>query len=87
MSNDEKYYVAYYTLSWRKLGERYLTGRENAKKYLEYVIYSDFLEYATDEFLEDALQKADTAESMHKFIYRKRYFFIRKIRSKETSVS
>jgi len=87
MSNDEKYYVAYYTLSWRKLGERYLTGRENAKKYLGHVIYSDFLEYATDEFLEDALQKADETEGMHKFIYKKRYFLIRKIKKPEPSVS
>jgi len=79
MRTGEKYYIAYYTLSWRQLGERYLTGRENAKKYLEYVLYSDFLEHANDEFLEDVLQKADKAESMHKFIYRNRYFLIKKI--------
>jgi len=87
MSNGEKYYIAYYTLSWRQLSEKYLTGRENAKKYLEYVLYSDFLEHATDEFLEDILQKADKAESMHKFIYRNRYFLIKKITDTEPSVS
>jgi hypothetical protein len=87
MSSEEKYYIAYYTLSWRKLGERYLTGRESAKKYLAHVLYSDFLEYATDDFLEDAIQKADTVESIHKFIYRNHYFLIRKIRDKQPSVS
>jgi hypothetical protein len=87
MSNDEKYYIAYYTLSWRKLGERYLIGRDNAKKYLEYVIYSDFLEYAHEDFLEDILQKADNTEGIYKFIYQNRYFLIRKIRNTVPSVS
>jgi hypothetical protein len=87
MSNDEKYYIAYYTLSWRRIDERYLTGRENAKKYLEHVLFSNFLEYTTDEFLENVLQKADAAENMHKFIYRNHYFLIRRIPNKESSVS
>jgi hypothetical protein len=87
MSNEEKYYIAYYTLSWNKLGESYITGRENAKKYLEYVLFSNFLEYPADEFLEDAIQKADASESIHKFIYKKRYFLIKKIRDTQSLVS
>ncbi len=87
MANEGKYYIAYYTLSWRKLGERYLTSREDAKKYLEYVLYSDFLEYATDDFLEDVLQKADESQNMHKFIYRNHYFLIKRIPDENPSVS
>ncbi len=45
------------------------------------------LEYPADEFLEDAIQKADASESIHKFIYKKRYFLIKKIRDTQSLVS
>jgi hypothetical protein len=87
MANDGKYYIAYYTLSWRKMDERYLTSREEAKEYLKCVFYSDFLEYAKDEFLENVLQKADEAQNMYKFIYRNHYFLIKRIPDKNPLVS
>ena len=78
MNSTNRYHIARYTLTGRKLGENTFKTQEEAKKFMRDYLYITFSKTPDEDLLEKIFNDINNTNGVYKFLYRDMYFFITK---------
>jgi len=79
MNSTNRYHIARYTLTGRKLGENTFETQEEAKKFMRDYLYITFSKTPDEELLEKIFEDINNTDGVYKFLYRDMYLFITKL--------
>jgi hypothetical protein len=79
MNSTNRYHIARYTLTGRKLGENTFKTQEEAKKFMRDYLYITFSKTPDEELLEKIFEDINNTDGVYKFLYRDMYLFITKL--------
>jgi len=79
MNGANKYHIARYTLTGRRLGENTFKTQEEAKKFMRDYLHITFSKTPDEELLEKIFEDINNTDGVYKFLYRNIYFFITKL--------
>jgi hypothetical protein len=79
MSSTNRYHIARYTLTGRKLGENIFKTQEEAKKFMRDYLDITFSKTPNEDLLEKIFCDINNTDGVYRFLYRDTYFFITKL--------
>jgi hypothetical protein len=79
MNSTNRYHIARYTLTGRKLGENTFKTQEEAKKFMRDYLYITFSKKPDEDLLQKIFDDINNTDGVYKFLYRDMYFFITKL--------
>ena len=79
MNSTNRYHIARYTLTGRKLGENTFKTQEEAKKFMRDYLYITFSKTPDEDLLEKIFEDINNTDGVYKFLYRDIYFFVTKL--------
>ena len=79
MNSTNRYHIARYTLTGRKLGENTFKTQEEAKKFMRDYLYITFSKKPDEDLLQKIFDDINNTDGVYKFLYRDMYLFITKL--------
>ena len=79
MDSTNRYHIARYTLTGRKLGESIFKTKEEAKKFIRDYLHITFSKKPDEDLLEKIFDDINNTDGVYRFLYRDIYFFITKL--------